>query len=621
MFLQWWIEDLKGMSNFCMYELQDNVWDEFVETDDHIVPNAGDKHKDQFAVQGDSCKKSLQELQGIKRTDYVRNYDIQSEEELYLPNLNRKEGMLKKGSSWSHKPEGLFSSCEGDSCKELKRLTSDNTKMSDHCFKSSNVDSSSSKLCADDTIMGNKCMVGDDNVSQYSINHTSQTDNELSFLDNDLWMDIGNFEDVDRTMSCDLTFGMESLDNEDGFAWLSSSHGTEGSDDALKSGFKFASAEMCPLKSLSDYNIALKENIEGLPINDCNQKTSPIDEKLGSQMDVDHDAVPAPLSTCSESDMISGNTNDRMPEEKGKMSKPLTGKRRNLENGDFVRPYAHMEEYANLKQPFGTSSSGVTSQGSIQKHKQNMDSSILIQNSQMNQNCCEYDYSRGALGDFVCSDSQLLNGGFKSENIANPLPFQNPGSALQVCHKFENENEGHSEVGGVSIGFSQEIDSSNLHESSSMSSALDNISLQAASFCQLQRVMDQLDIRTKLCIRDSLYRLARSAEKRHTNANTNGQIGGDVETFKAMKTPDANNCTGFMDIETNTNPIDRSIAHLLFHRPSDPSMFPRNDNIPFKSSSMVHGIVTNLPVMNETPICQEESPAGVEKKSLRVTPS
>lgn len=26
-----------------------------------------------------------------------------------------------------------------------------------------------------------------------------------------------------------------------------------------------------------------------------------------------------------------------------------------------------------------------------------------------------------------------------------------------------------------------------------------------------------------------------------------------------------------MDIETDTNPIDRSIAHLLFHRPKDPA--------------------------------------------------
>lgn len=107
--------------------------------------------------------------------------------------------MLEKGS-WSHKPEDLFSPCNSDSSKEQKRLASDNTSMSDRCFKSSNVDSSGSELCADDTILGDKCVVEDDSVSQYSINHISQPDNELSFLDNDGWLDIGNFEDVDRMM-------------------------------------------------------------------------------------------------------------------------------------------------------------------------------------------------------------------------------------------------------------------------------------------------------------------------------------------------------------------------------------------------------------------------------------
>lgn len=47
----------------------------------------------------------------------------------------------------------------------------------------------------------------------------------------------------------------------------------------------------------------------------------------------------------------------------------------------------------------------------------------------------------------------------------------------------------------------------------------------------------QLDIKTKLCIRDSLYRLAKSAEQRHNN-NANGCIG-DNEACKAMMVQDA----------------------------------------------------------------------------------
>lgn len=108
---------------------------------------------------------------------------------------------------------------------------------------------------------------------------------------------------------------MGSLDNEEEeFCWLS--HGTGGSDDALKSGFKFSSAEVSPLKSMADYSLGPKENIEGLPINDCNKKASPIDKKLRSQMNVDLDAGPPPLSTFSESNVKSTNTDDLMPNDK-----------------------------------------------------------------------------------------------------------------------------------------------------------------------------------------------------------------------------------------------------------------------------------------------------------------
>ena len=40
----------------------------------------------------------------------------------------------------------------------------------------------------------------------------------------------------------------------------------------------------------------------------------------------------------------------------------------------------------------------------------------------------------------------------------------------------------------------------------------------------------QMDLKTKLCIRDSLYRLARSAQQRHNYANLTGGPG-DVRNF------------------------------------------------------------------------------------------
>ncbi|TKY71454.1 hypothetical protein E2542_SST00185 [Spatholobus suberectus] len=651
-----------------MYELEDNVWGGFGESDDHRVPHAGDKHNNRFVIQGDSCKESLHELRDIG-SGYVNSYGTQVKMELYLENMTQKERMLEKDSG-SHTPEGVFSSRGSDSSKEAKRLTSDDTGMSDHCFKSSNLDSGGCELCADDTILGDKCVVEDDIICQYPISHISQADNELSFLDNDGWLDIGDFEDVDRMLSCDLTFGTGSLNNEEEFCWLSSSHGAEGSDDALKSDFKCSYAEMSPLKSISDYNMDSKENIVCLPINDSNKRSSPTDEKIRSQMDVIDDGVPAPLSMFSESesDMKSGNIDDLLPEEKlqRKLPKPSAGRRKNgyLENGGSVLPYPPPEQYADTKQPFGASSSGLTSLDSIQKHKLMTDSDSLgcIQ-TQIPITCPDYSHApnhtslfrtlSGSISEhdghlstslkessyesnmesshghlevgalktnenreklYHCCHGPLLTSSFKNENMPNQMPFRSLGSAQQVGHQFENENEGHSEVRGVSLGFSPEIDSPTVQESSSMGSALDQTSLEATSFCHLQQIMDQLDIKTKLCIRDSLYRLAKSAEQRHNNFNEDGCIGDD-ETCKAMMEQDANRCSGLMDMETDTNPIDRSVAHLLFHRPSDPSMLLPNETLPFRSSATIHGSVINLPVKTENQICHEDS-TGVEKRFL-----
>lgn len=43
--------------------------------------------------------------------------------------------------------------------------------------------------------------------------------------------------------------------------------------------------------------------------------------------------------------------------------------------------------------------------------------------------------------------------------------------------------------------------------------------------------------------------------------------------------------TGLMGIETDTNPIDRTIAHLLFHRPSDSSNM--SNHLPLKLNTKV----------------------------------
>lgn len=59
-------------------------------------------------------------------------------------------------------------------------------------------------------------------------------------------------------------------------------------------------------------------------------------------------------------------------------------------------------------------------------------------------------------------------------------------------------------------------------------------------FYDVELFLFQLDIQTKLCIRDSLYRLARSAEQRHRHANLNIVSGDDGGTSGPLVTEGTN---------------------------------------------------------------------------------
>ncbi|GKC76795.1 LNK1-like protein isoform X1 [Tanacetum coccineum] len=117
----------------------------------------------------------------------------------------------------------------------------------------------------------------------------------------------------------------------------------------------------------------------------------------------------------------------------------------------------------------------------------------------------------------------------------------------------------------------------------------------------------ELDLRTKLCIRDSLYRLARSAEQRHNNPSLSSGATDINDLGGPLMAERTNKCTGFMDMETVTNPIDRSVAHLLFHRPSESSNLPSKLNVK-------HGPISGPSMMAEKLACQDEAAAESNNK-------
>ncbi|XP_042495565.1 protein LNK1-like [Macadamia integrifolia] len=191
-----------------------------------------------------------------------------------------------------------------------------------------------------------------------------------------------------------------------------------------------------------------------------------------------------------------------------------------------------------------------------------------------------------------------LTGDPQYEDLGMRPAFTGQVSTQKYPAQIRDEVGAHSEIEGANIVLPAE-DSSTVQQSSCVSTALSVVvSIEETSFRQLQYIMEQLDISTKLCIRDSLYRLARSAEQRHNIGNLDGCSRNCSVKSGVLKTEDSNKCTRFMDMETDTNPIDRSLAHLLFHRPSDVSTTAINDVLSQESHAMLHWSISTQPAMS-----------------------
>ncbi|CAI9287076.1 unnamed protein product [Lactuca saligna] len=371
------------MSDLSMYELEDIIWDDFDQGDDHIVPDPTNARTSRNSFEGDICKKPKRETTSVLSKFgnlNASNTICQEKSESATKLLDKKKNMMEKESSFN-------ASCD----VEIVKATSDDTRMSDKCFKNCYVTSAAGDLL------------------YYG------------------WPDIGNFEDVDNMLrNCDSSFG---LNNDEELGWFASDQIGGDTEEALKMDFKFPSA-----------------------LNDESNKSHV-------------------MESCGD---ISFEGNATGVDEQKQGFQPL----------------------------------------------------------------------------FVGSPIQM-NTMFQSSNSVLSC-------AEKQAHLSKKELGSENGVGVHQKGISLEMGSLNVPEISSISSELDEISLEATSFRQLQQVMEQLDVRTKLCIRDSLYRLARSAELRHNNPSLSSS---------ATDINDSNN--GLMDVETDTNPIDRSVAHLLFHRPSE----------------------------------------------------
>ncbi|XP_038889673.1 protein LNK2 isoform X2 [Benincasa hispida] len=107
-------------------------------------------------------------------------------------------------------------------------------------------------------------------------------------------------------------------------------------------------------------------------------------------------------------------------------------------------------------------------------------------------------------------------------------------------------------------------------DSNTVSTTVDRCSMEDTILCRLQEIISKLDFKIRLCIRDSLFRLAQSAIQRHyaNDTSSSNKSTRDENDFTAKGEINSHcRIAGVSDAETETNPIDRTVAHLLFYRP------------------------------------------------------
>ncbi|PPS02838.1 hypothetical protein GOBAR_AA17839 [Gossypium barbadense] len=588
--------------------LEDNVWDDFGATDNHIVPHTADEYGGR--------KKPRYEVLGVTSdADSWKKFGILREKEKGLHILT-KNRMLEK-DPWSRIHDSLFpTSGDNDSLKDGTSMASDDPRMSSHGLETGNIDSVGSDLCADDPILVDKCAPEDNNDYHFPLNHITAADDDLR--------------------SCDSTFGLGGLSNEDDMCWFSSSQVAEGSQGALKADAKLNGLQECPTSRSASAGLATVDSIK---------KSEFLNEKITSvNMSCDNVGL-AHLSSVhvpnKESESKDGSTPSEQisPQEKHSKQHRASGERKDqhLENGGSFTQYDNIKQFADAKHPFSNSScqlffsldvqrsklndgpdsvnyrqtnipymhlsySGSLDQVSIcptvssAKSENNGQSSSKNESSYASNQVHSIESSHGPLFEASAiitnekrgklhhqQDTQIPhNRNVKQAKTDTRMAFCDPVTIQkQVC--MSEQDEGHSEVEGVSVGNPAELDSSNVRESSCVVSPFDEVSLEATSFRQLQQVMEKLDIRTKLCIRDSLYRLARSAEQRHNCTKTKSGIG------------DGNDGSGSSASEETNRPV--------------------TDTALLKSHGKIHGSITNPPLMMpEKVIGHEETDAVSDKK-------
>ncbi|CAN6300702.1 unnamed protein product [Urochloa humidicola] len=449
--------------------------------------------------------------------------------------------------------------CNPEHIQSANGTVSQNINGTGDCKDGSN----SFPLREENTIAETRCPTDNWNSCQFALsngssilnNHSAPQDS-LTYGDNDLnyidWPGIDNFEDVDTLFRSDATYGQQQLDDTDGLSWIpSSSDAVYSSDAALQQGFE---------TSYSDYGI-----LDDLSAFQCTEdKSLPLVDPSAALCDNQFD------DTYMFSEQKNVNAYDEQIYQGDVMELPtdqICNGNGNIDMLQVGNQYSSENAIQGIEdKKFSiASTSQLSSSQNLLKQSHNLDSSSP---SNITSESYPEKFSPSG-GSFAQRNSKAQKKTVNiqprqptSDNVVNRHTQTLTRRASYPCENYGTENRG---LGKRTLGDSQVT----MVDGSFVSSMTSDNSVEESSFRQLQDAVSQLDVQTKLCIRDGLYRLARSAQHRQVFPNAMNS-NGDSQDVKDLQ--NAETSCKFADprsIETQTNPIDRSIALLLFHQSSD----------------------------------------------------
>lgn len=466
-----------------------------------------------------------------------------------INNENNQQGVLSVANNSD------LQKCNSEHIHSSSVIASQGINSADDHARGCKTESSAFPLSTEDTISETRYQTENWNNCQFTLSNGSAVPNnhsvpqsDLNYGDNDLnfidWPSIDNFEDVDTLFRrCDSTYGEQQLENNDELSWIPSSDAIYSSDVALQAGFDSSYSDYGMLDNLPEFHCAQDKSLPtaGEQFNDNYPFNEQKDVNVYGEQAYQGDAMEELLSTDQ---ICNGDGNIDM-----------IGERCSSENT--------MQQLEDRK--FSISSgSQLSSSQKLLKQKVHSDSSP----SNITFECYP---------DRNCQFSQ--SGSFAQRNLMVQQPGQPINDKEQLgqqtltrkasypCENYEVEKKG---LGKRTMGDRQvALSTSIVVDGSFTSSPSSDNSVEESSFRQLKDAVSQLDVQTKLCIRDGLYRLARSAQNRPVFHNTVDSHGDSQDVKDMQNTGTSGKFVDRRSIETQTNPIDRSIALLLFHQPSD----------------------------------------------------